>query len=79
MIRSPVNKSCLFFSGLSKLLVFTVVTFALFSAAAQDTTPPPALSEALAQGLLGDVTEGPKDRDLVAGVFEAVEHGNLGR
>ena len=47
MIRSPVNKSCLFFSGLSKLLVFTVVTFALFSAAAQDTTPPPALSEAL--------------------------------
>ncbi|MHC4630103.1 MAG: LamG domain-containing protein [Planctomycetota bacterium] len=52
MIRSRINKSCLFFSGLSKLLVFSVVTFALFSATAQAATPPSILSEALDTDLI---------------------------
>jgi len=49
MIRPTVNKLRSFFSALSKLLVFSAVTFTLFSAAAQafPPQPPDPLSEAL--------------------------------
>jgi len=46
MIRSPVNKSCFFFSGLSTLLVFSVITFVLSGATAKDAASSTDLSKA---------------------------------